>query len=70
MPPLIAEGRDNYKSFKTGGLGDEVELSGFYGFVEYGGVFSYLYPLLRAGELVHIGARMSYGLGKYEVVDL
>jgi hypothetical protein len=58
------------KSFKTGGLGHKVELSGFYGVVDYGGDFSYLYPLLRAGELVHIGARMSYGLGKYEVVDL
>jgi hypothetical protein len=58
------------RSFKTGGLGHKVELSGFYGIVDYGGDFSYLYPLLRAGELVHIGARMSYGLGKYEVVDL
>jgi hypothetical protein len=58
------------RSFKTGGLGHKVELSGFYGVVDYGGDFSYLYPLLRAGELVHIGARMSYGLGKYEVVDL
>ena len=58
------------KSFKTGGLGHRVELSGFYGEVDYGGDFSTLYPLLRAGEVVHIGARMSYGLGKYELVVL
>ena len=58
------------KSFKTGGLGHKVELSGFYGEVDYSGDFSAVYPLLRAGEVIHIGARMSYGLGKYEVVDL
>ena len=58
------------KGFKTGGLGHKVELSGFYGAVEYGGNFGILYPLLRAGEIFHIGARTSYGLGKYEVVDL
>jgi CRISPR-associated endoribonuclease Cas6 len=58
------------KSFKTGGLGRKVELSGFYGEVDYGGDFSNVYPLLRAGEVVHIGARMSYGLGKYEIIVL
>jgi len=58
------------KSFKTGGLGHKVELSGFYGAVDYGGDFTVLYSLLRAGEIFHIGARTSYGLGKYEVVDL
>jgi hypothetical protein len=57
------------KSFKTGGLGHKVELSGFYGEVDYSGDFSASYPLLKAGEVVHIGARMSYGLGKYEVLD-
>jgi len=58
------------KDFKTGGLGNTVELSGFYGSVECCGDFTQLYPLLKAGEVLHIGARTSYGLGKYELTVL
>jgi CRISPR/Cas system endoribonuclease Cas6 (RAMP superfamily) len=58
------------KSFKTGGLGNIVELSGFYGKVEYVGDFTVLYPLLKAGEVLHIGSKTSYGLGKYMLLDL
>jgi hypothetical protein len=52
------------KSFKTGGLGKNVELSGFSGSIESYGNFSNLVPLFKAGEILHIGARSSYGLGK------
>jgi CRISPR/Cas system endoribonuclease Cas6 (RAMP superfamily) len=61
----------NFKrDFKTGGLGNTVELSGFYGSLECSGDITQLYPLLKAGELLHIGARTTYGLGKYELTVL
>lgn len=58
------------KTYKTGGLGRKVELSGFYGSIECSGDFTWLYLLLKAGEVLHIGVRTSYGLGKYEITVL
>jgi hypothetical protein len=58
---------DYSKIFKSKGLGNKVELSGFTGFMDVSGDLDRLLPLLRAGEILHIGARTSYGLGKYEL---
>jgi CRISPR-associated endoribonuclease Cas6 len=55
------------KIFKSKGLGNKVELSGFTGNMEITGPLDMLYPLFRAGEILHIGSRTSYGLGKYEM---
>jgi len=61
----------NYsKIFKSKGLGNKVELSGFTGYMEFSGDLAMFYPLLRAGEILHIGSRTSYGLGKYELMIL
>jgi CRISPR-associated endoribonuclease Cas6 len=60
---------DYNKIFKSKGLGNKVELSGFTGYMEFTGCPDRLYPLLRAGEILHIGSRTSYGLGKFEVID-
>ncbi len=57
------------KSFKNSGYGNKVELSGFYGKVDYVGDLGFLYPLLKVGEVLHIGVRTSYGLGKYRVEE-
>jgi hypothetical protein len=47
----------------------KMNLGGFTGEVEYGGeaIREYM-PLIAAGELLHIGAGTSFGLGRYEVV--
>ncbi len=58
------------KIFKSKGLGNKVELPGFTGFMELTGTLDLLYPLFRAGEILHIGSRTSYGLGKYELMAL
>lgn len=58
------------KRFKTGGLGSKVELSGFTGSMDISGDVVSVYPLLKAGEVLHIGSRTSYGLGKYELIVL
>jgi len=58
------------KTFKTGGLGTKVELSGFTGIMELSGDLEMVYPLLCAGEVLHIGSRTSYGLGKYKLLVL
>jgi len=55
------------KIFKSKGLGNKVELSGFTGYMELTGSLDLLYPLFKAGEILHIGSRTSYGLGKYEL---
>ena len=55
------------KAFKSGGLGTKVELSGFTGTMEVSGNLEPFYLLLRAGEILHIGSRTSYGLGKYDL---
>jgi CRISPR/Cas system endoribonuclease Cas6 (RAMP superfamily) len=61
----------NYnKIFKSKGLGNKVELSGFTGYIEFSGDLDLLYLLLRAGKIIHIGSRTSYGLGKYELTVL
>ena len=58
------------KIFKSKGLGSKVELSGFTGLMELSGDLNSIYPLLKAGEVLHIGSRTSYGLGKYELTVL
>lgn len=47
----------------------KMKLGGFVGEVEYTGeaIEGYL-PLLVAGEILHVGAATSFGLGKYEIV--
>jgi hypothetical protein len=46
-----------------------MRLGGFVGEIDYSGaaIKAYL-PLVAAGELLHIGAGTSFGLGKYEIV--
>jgi len=46
-----------------------MRLGGFVGEIEYRGeaIKDYL-PLIAAGELLHVGAGTSFGLGKYEIV--
>jgi hypothetical protein len=47
----------------------KMKLGGFIGEVEYvGDAISEYLPLIAAGELLHIGAGTSFGLGKYEIV--
>lgn len=58
------------KRFKTRGLGSKVELSGFTGSMDISGDVVSVYPLLKAGEVLHIGSRTSYGLGKYDLIVL
>jgi len=55
------------KIFKSKGLGSKVELSGFTGSMDLSGELNSIYPLLKAGEVLHIGSRTSYGLGKYDL---
>jgi hypothetical protein len=50
--------------------GHIVKLSGFRGHIESSGDKVSLYPQLRAGEILQIGSRSSYGSGKYELIAL
>ena len=48
----------------------KMKLGGFAGEVVYEGkdIEGFL-PLIAAGEILHVGAGTSFGLGKYEIVD-
>jgi hypothetical protein len=47
----------------------KMSLGGFIGEVEYSGeAIEEFLPLLVAGELLHVGAGTSFGLGKYEII--
>lgn len=45
-----------------------VYLGGFYGTITFDNVAASLVPLLRLGELVHVGKSTVYGLGKMKVI--
>jgi hypothetical protein len=48
---------------------EKMTLGGFLGEVEYTGeAINELLPLIIAGEILHVGAGTSFGLGKYEIV--
>jgi CRISPR/Cas system endoribonuclease Cas6 (RAMP superfamily) len=45
-----------------------MKLGGFTGEIEYaGGAIEEFMPLVIAGEMLHVGAGTSFGLGKYDV---
>jgi len=47
----------------------KMKLGGFIGEVEYSGeAIAEFLPLILAGEILHVGAGTSFGLGKYEIV--
>jgi CRISPR-associated endoribonuclease Cas6 len=46
-----------------------IRLGGFVGEVTYEGPIAPFLPLLRAGEVLHIGKNTTFGLGKYEILD-
>jgi hypothetical protein len=49
----------------------KMSLGGFIGEVEYSGkAIKELLPLMAAGEILHVGAGTSFGLGRYEIVAL
>jgi len=43
------------------------ELGGFVGSVVYQGEISPWLPLIKAGEILHIGKATAFGLGKYVI---
>jgi CRISPR-associated endoribonuclease Cas6 len=47
----------------------KIRLGGFIGEVTYEGPVAPFLPLLRAGEVLHIGKSTTFGLGKYEILD-
>lgn len=46
-----------------------MKLGGFVGRVTYRGDLHFFLPLLRLGEVVHVGKGTSFGLGKYEIQE-
>lgn len=47
-----------------------MKLGGLVGRVVYRGQISGFMPMLRAGEIFHLGKGTSFGLGKYQIIDL
>jgi CRISPR/Cas system endoribonuclease Cas6 (RAMP superfamily) len=45
-----------------------MKLGGIIGEVVYEGDLTNFVPLLKIGELTHIGKNTTFGLGKYEVI--
>jgi hypothetical protein len=48
---------------------NKVNMGGLVGMVEYEGCLDEFLPLLRIGELVHVGKGAVFGMGKYEFSD-
>lgn len=46
------------------------KLGGYYGTLEYKGDMTEHWPILRLGELVHIGKNTSFGLGRIKVTNI
>jgi len=46
-----------------------MKLGGLAGLVSYKGYVSEFMPLLRAGEVFHVGKGTSFGLGKYRIIE-
>ncbi|WP_353683955.1 CRISPR system precrRNA processing endoribonuclease RAMP protein Cas6 [Thermodesulfovibrio sp. 3907-1M] len=47
-----------------------MKLGGVIGEITYEGSLAPFIPFLKAGEILHIGKGTSFGLGKYEIVDI
>lgn len=47
-----------------------MKLGGVIGEITYEGDIAPFMPFLRAGEILHVGKGTSFGLGKYEIVDV
>lgn len=46
-----------------------INMGGFVGDISYEGNMSPFLPLLKAGEILHVGKGTTFGLGRYETVD-
>lgn len=46
-----------------------MKLGGFRGRIAFQGHWGGLLPLLRLGELIHVGTGSSFGLGRYRIVE-
>ena len=44
-----------------------MKMGGFIGEATFGGDIDPFMPLIKAGEILHVGKGTSFGLGKYEV---
>jgi len=67
---------DNIDSFypvhvkmTDGGSNKTIEKQGLLGSVAYRGELGAFMPIIRAGEVMHVGRFASYGLGKYTIED-
>ena len=47
-----------------------MKMGGFVGKVEYKGDLSEFIPLLRLGEVIHVGKGIVFGLGRYEIASV
>lgn len=47
--------------------GERMKMGGFVGSITFEGPLSPFMPLLKAGEILHVGKGTSFGLGKYEL---
>ena len=47
--------------------GERMKMGGLVGSISFEGPLSPFMPLLRAGEILHVGKGTSFGLGKYEL---
>ncbi len=47
-----------------------MKMGGFVGEITFEGNIEPFMPLLKAGEILHVGKGTSFGLGKYEIVEI
>jgi len=47
-----------------------MKLGGVVGEVVYQGELTKFYPILKVGEYIHVGKNTTFGLGKYEIVEI
>ena len=47
----------------------EIPLSGIKGQISFYGAIGHLAPLFKIGELLHIGGKTTFGLGKYQLIS-
>jgi CRISPR/Cas system endoribonuclease Cas6 (RAMP superfamily) len=47
-----------------------MKMGGFVGEITFGGDIRPFMPLIRAGEVLHVGKGTAFGLGKYKIMDI